>query len=162
MAVIPPYSFNEGLGNLTFLNPPSFSWSLSFTFFQAAFSQTPPPFPSSQACLLQCTAIVCLSCDDLSQQIQLGSFPPNFAFLPFLQDTPLFLSGGEQSALPLIPETLQESLALSCCCGPPWLSCCSWLALACSQGVVPAGRLHSQLSLFPVLPDMSWWRLESH
>lgn len=83
---------------------------------------------------------VCLSCDYLLEQMQLGSFPSNIALSLFLQNLPPFLSGGEQSAFPLILENLPESLQLRSsrgCCGlpRPYFQCAG-----------PAGRLGQQHS----------------
>lgn len=81
------------------------------------FTSLPPPL----------VAFVCLSCDYLLEQMQLGSFLGNFALSPFLQNTSPFLSGREQSAGPLIPENLPESfqpLSSQGCCGLPLLCCC--------------------------------------
>lgn len=100
------------------------------------FTSLPPPLG----------AFVCLSCDYLLEQMQLESFLSNFALSPFLQNTPPFLAGREQSAVPLIPENLPESPQLwssRCCCGLPRLV---WLATSHFQCVVPAGRLGQQHS----------------
>lgn len=85
-----------------------------------------------------------------------------------LQCVCLLPSGKEHRVAALIAETLLESLWLPVL---PWSSevvllLSGWLHFISSMLCQLAGRasrtLHSQLCLFPLLPDTFWWWLEFH
>lgn len=107
VASTPPYSFKESLGNLISLTPPPPS---PLFFFQATFSQTHLPSPSSQGCLLHFLHVfvppVIVSCNRHSW----CPLPIILHHHLFFKDTLVFLSGGEQNVTPSVPETLPLSL----------------------------------------------------
>lgn len=132
-------------------------------FLLAAFSQAHLPFPPSPACLLHLRSLfvppVIISCNRY-----------NWGPSPIILHHHLFLSGRKQSASPLIPENLPESLGplvpTAGICGCPAarliLLAVSVSSVWCQLAAWAESILHPQLCLFPVLPDLFWWWLEFH